>query len=103
LKVVGMKKKITKATFKSFIRQNRENLHIMEISRYDGMIDGIQINDNPKFQKAFDSPYPHENNLGIEGIWLTPSGNRFFMYDKDGWIGIEVHNCCRNFVVAVPA
>jgi hypothetical protein len=92
--------KITKATFKSFIKKN-ENLHIRTFSEFDGMVDGCVAIDTG-FKPITMSDRPHTNNLGIQGVWLVGQSRDYFReYNKDGYKGIEVSNCCGNFVIAV--
>ena len=96
-----MEKKITKATFKSFLRKNTENLFIQCRSSFDGMYDSVMPVDNPQFVPAIKADRFHENNCGVEGVWLVgQSGNSFHKYEKDGYSGIAVHNCCGSFIVA---
>lgn len=96
--------KITKATFKSFIKKAGPNLLIKCKSSFDGMIDGISYNPSAAFHPAQKAEHVHENNLGIQGVWLV-SGSRdmFQEYNKDGIRGIEVWNCCGSFVVGVKS
>lgn len=96
-----MEKKITKATFKSFLRKNADNLYIKEESSFDGMYDSVMQVSNPMFVPAISASNVHDNNCGIQGVWLVgQSGNSFYKYYKDGFTGFEVHNCCGSFVVA---
>ena len=93
--------KITKATFKSFIKKNRESLHINVKSKFDGMIDGCR-NENYGFVKANDAEHNNEHNLNIQGVWLVGGSRDYFReYSKNGMSGIEVSNCCGNFIVAI--
>ena len=95
--------KITKATFKSFVKKNRSNLLVNVKSHFDGMVDGC-VSLNGGFVKASDSYQPHENNLGIQGIWLVGGSRDYFSaYDQGGIKGIEVCNSCGRFVVGVKA
>jgi len=97
--------KITKATFKSFVRKNAENLHIKNLSDFDPMTDCVQQVDNAGFRQAEASNINHaqSHTLGISGIWLVgQSRDSFNAYEKDGFRGIEVYNSCGSFVVAVP-
>lgn len=99
-----MTKKITKATFKSFLRKNAESLLIRVDGEFDGMTDCRQSTGETKFVPVQKATYPHEENLGYAGMWLVGGGRDYFKpYAKDGLVGIEVWNCCRDFVVAVPA
>lgn len=93
--------KITKATFKSFIRKNRENLLIRVKSKFDGMTDMCQSTNSTGFDKALDADHKHDNNCGIQGVWITHNGNYFTEYEKDGIKGIEVYNCCGQFIIGV--
>jgi hypothetical protein len=95
-------KKITRATFKSFINKNRDKLFIRTLSNFDPMEDGVRNVEDSFHPVMFDERGFDVNTLGILGIWLTrrDSFNRFF---KDGFTGIEVYNCCGHFIVAVKA
>jgi len=91
--------KITKATFKKFLKQ--PNLLISQRSTFDGMVDGVMPSSDKSFKPI--EPDGHvENTLGIKGVWLVGGGRDFFThYEKDGIIGIEVYNCCGSFIVGV--
>lgn len=93
--------KITKATFKSFIRKNAGNLHVKVRSRFDGMTDCIQpIKDG--YTPAEPDRFP-ENTLGIKGVWLVGNSRDYFEpIEEHGFKGFKVVNCCGSFVVAVP-
>lgn len=94
-------RKITLATFKAWIRKNPGFL-IMHKSSFDGMIDGISYDSRAEFKAPSSAAFPCDNNLGYAGIWLVGgSRNSFDAYDKNGFVGIEVYNCCGSFVVAV--
>lgn len=92
--------KITKATLKSFVKKNREQLFVNVKSKFDGMTDGCE-SQNGGFQTA--QPTNHEaHTLGVKGIWLVgSSGNYFKPYSEDGFEGICVSNCCGHFIVAI--
>lgn len=99
-----MEKKITKATFKSFLRKNADKLFIQCRSSFDGMYDSVMPVDNPQFVPTIQSDRFHENNCGIQGVWIVgDSGNSFNKYEKDGYSGIAVHNCCGSFIVATKS
>jgi hypothetical protein len=96
-------RKITKATFKSFIKKNRDKLHI----KITGILNPIE--DGMDFKKSEFEPAKSINKyldytLGIEGIYLVDfrRGNYFKPYKDDNFTGIEVSNCCTYFTVAVP-
>ena len=96
-------KKITAATFKSFVSKNRQALQVACKSSFDGMIDGLSYGSST-FKPAADAVHPHGNNLGIAGVWLVGRSNDYFTaFNKNGMVGIEVSNCCGCFTVAIPA
>lgn len=95
--------KITKATFKSFLKKNEGKALIKVGSSFDGMYDCVMPVENAGFAPLEKSSNPHENNLGFAGIWLVGgSRNSFEEYNKNGLRGIRVYNCCGSFVVAAP-
>ena len=94
--------KITKATFKAFIRKNEKNLLIKEKSRFDGMTDCVMPVANDGFTPISAATYPCDNNLGFAGVWLVHgSRDSFEEFHQDGLRGISVWNCCGSFTVAV--
>jgi hypothetical protein len=94
--------KITKATFKSFVRKNEGKLLIRVDGQFDGMTDCVQPNADARFVKAVVADRFHENNVGVQGVWLVGgSGNFFRDYETATHKGIEVYNCCGSSVVAV--
>lgn len=99
--------KITLTTLKKFIKTNRTNLLIKNMSDYDGMADGVRDCNNKGFRVAVptDSQNDHPSHtLGIKGIWLVGNSRDYFTAFNDvsaGLNGIEVTNSCGNFVVAV--
>lgn len=100
-------KKITKATFKSFIRKNADQLHVCTLSTFDGMIDGVRSVAG-RFAPAQINPASQSTNtLGVQGVWLTNgrgTGSDYFSaFEGDGFTGIKVRNCCGSFIVAIPA
>ncbi len=97
-----MQKKITKATFKSFIRKNEGKIFIRSESSFDGMTDCVQQVSSPQFNKAEKADHMHDNNFGIRGVWLVGGSRDYFdAYNDNGFVGFRVHNCCGSFVVAV--
>ena len=96
-------KKMTKATFKSFVKRNLGRLYIKTKSDFDGMQDGVRAVDDD-FSPALDSPkeWNYGYDLGIQGIYLVGGGrDRFRPYADGAFSGIEVHNCCGSYVVAI--
>lgn len=97
-----MTKKITRATFKSFINKNRDKLYVRVDGRFDGMTDCVQRNNNAAFFPAKDTDLSHENTLGVQGVWLVNgSRDRYSEFKGHGYTGIEVYNCCGSFIVAI--
>lgn len=104
-------KKITAATFKSFVRNNAANLQINVKSAFDGMTDGCEPCKNGfkpakayRDQTAFIFDAEDKHSLGASGIWLVGQSRDWFQaYNQDGMTGIEVSNCCGRFIVAIPA
>lgn len=108
MKTATAAKKITKATFKSFVKRNRASLLIKTKSSFDGMCDGVREVEDNGFSKALDKDNGwsrdtwKDNNLGIHGIWLVGSSRDYFSSYADGtYSGIEVYNCCGSYIVAV--
>lgn len=96
--------KITKATFKSFIKKNRENLLIKRKSSFDGMVDCVMPTENSEFVKAQDTDGFNENTCGIHGVWLVNGSRDHFTEYSDGNVkGISVYNCCGSFIIGVKA
>ena len=96
-------KKFTLASAKSFIKKNRADLLIKVKSRFDGMYDCVMAFDSTRFEPVTPAYHSHENNLGINGVWFTHSGNSFYpLYnDNEEIVGFECYNCCGSFIVKV--
>ncbi len=93
--------KITRATFKKFIKNNIDNLYINVFSKIDAMIDGHEHYNEP-FTKIVKTDEFPEARCGIKGCWLVRGSRDYFKeYNKDGFKGIEVLNSCTNFVIAI--
>lgn len=94
--------KPTRATLKSFLKKNLERLYVLEKSRFDGMVDCVMPTGENGFTPARKADYVHENNYGIAGVWCVGGGRDYITpYEKDGFKGFEVYNCCGHFFVAV--
>ena len=94
--------KITKATFKSFLRKNEGKVLIQVKGAFDGMTDCMEFSDNPGWAPIEKADRAWEENCGYAGDWVVGgSRNSFQPYEKDGLKGISVWNCCRSFTVAV--
>lgn len=96
--------KITLTTVKKFIRENAGKLYISTESRFDGMTDGVERCADPSFTLAQtpEAGQNHENKLGIQGAWFVfSSRDHFTAFEKDGFKGIRVYNCCGSFSLGV--
>lgn len=101
-----LQKKITRATFKSFINKHKGHLNILELSRFDGMTDCIEnLKGRLPVPVKYETPdhnYRYDTTLGIEGVWLVGDSRDYFTaYQDTLYKGIEVSNCCGNFIVAI--
>lgn len=94
--------KVTLATLKAFLRANDGKLYVNQMSSFDGMTDCVQQCEGG-FRKVEDPiDLSKSNTLGVRGLWLV-GGSRDYIarYDKDGFIGMQVSNCCGSAVVAI--
>jgi len=100
-----MTKKITRATFKSFIKKNMENLFILNKADFDGMQDCVTECKGTPRKAEFKSPeneYALENTLGIKGVWLVGDSRDYFKtYEDEVFKGIEVSNSCGRFIIGI--
>jgi hypothetical protein len=93
--------KPTRATLKSFIKKNFDNMFVSEKSRFDGMVDCVMPSGDNSFTKALRPTYPHDNNMNVQGVWCVGGGRDYITpYEKDGFKGFDVSNCCGHFIVA---
>ena len=106
MKTENETKKITKATFKSFVKKNRASLLVKVGREYDGMVDGCVAVEGG-FKAAVDELSADEVNphtLGLKGVWMVGGGRDYFeSYSVNGVSGIRCSNCCGNFIVAVQS
>ena len=95
-------KKITKATVKSFIRKNINELYVKTISDFNGMTDCIEQVEN-NFKKVVGNlDFKCENTLGLNEVWfVNGSGDRFAEYSTDDFCGYITSNCCGSWIVAI--
>jgi hypothetical protein len=94
-------KKMTLATVKSFIKKNPELL-ISNRSSFDGMVDCVMPCNDQSFSPAIRVEDACNNRLGIQGAWFVlGGGDRFYEFENDQFKGIEVYNCCGQFILAV--
>lgn len=96
-----MTKKITRTTFKSFIKKNEGKLYIENNSKFDGMTDGIESCEGG-FTPVVKTDRNTAYTLGIQGAWLVGHSRDWFSaFSNDQFEGIHVSNCCGSFTVAV--
>lgn len=92
--------KTTKATIKSFIRKNIDNLYINKKSDFDGMCDCV-MPVNSGFKRAERANNNLDNTLGINGCWFVGSSRDYFYDYEDGiFKGYKINNCCGSFILA---
>lgn len=97
-------KKITKATFKSFVKKNLGKLYIRKESDFNGMTDGTDFYRDAKFVEVDCSKFniENDNNFGLRGVWLVGSSNNYFSrVDTAEHFGIHVYNCCGSFDLVI--
>jgi len=89
-----MTKKITKATIKSFIKKNKDNVLVKVISEFDGMVDGIEKSKNDEYKKIVSSS-SDINELFVLGR------NYFEVIDNEKYYGYSISNCCGLFELVI--
>jgi hypothetical protein len=97
-------RRITKATIKSFIKKNKNNLYLKVKRVFDGMIDGERdVKDDFSLVEVKDNQSnTFENTLGINGVWLVGSSrDGFRFYEDDFFKGFYCFNCCGSFILAI--
>ena len=94
-------KKITRTTFKTFIKKNYGNLFIDVRSDFNGMTDCVEMVEGG-FEKAVIENEHSEHTFGIRGAWLVNRGRDYFKsYEDEVYTGIYISNCCGSFTVAI--
>lgn len=94
--------KITKTTFKTFIKKNADKLLISYRSSFDGMQDCVTCSDDKSFRPITPTDKFIEHSYGITGLWLVGGGRDYFrMYEAEGLVGIEVSNSCGTQIIAI--
>ena len=96
--------KITKTTFKSFIKQHAAKGLLLKVnSEFDSMTDCVKTaNGTWRAVNGQQVQLDKANTMGIDGVWLVGGGRDWFeSFDADGLIGIRGMNCCGSFTVAV--
>ena len=96
-------KKPTKATFKSFIRKNKDRLYVKEVSRFNDMVDGVdEVNGEWQKVKTVDLERLKGDYEIIKGVWLVGDGRDYFDYYEDKeYKGIRLFNSCGRSIVAI--
>lgn len=87
------KKKITLSTLKSFLKRNKNDLHLKIHSRFNGMIDGLE-HFKDDFEPAEETEYNTYYTLGIKGLYVIPGRSYFNVFRDKNYIGITVWNSC---------
>lgn len=98
-----MTTRITKATIKSFIKKNQENLFLLTKSSYDGMVDGLSYNTESTFNKVtIEENANSKYTMGIKGAWFVGQSRDYFdAFENDNFIGYKVYNSCGSFYLAI--
>lgn len=93
-------KKITKATFKSFVKKNINNLYSVCFSDFDGMQDCVTSTERIlKKVTSFDWSRGY-GDCGMPNVWLVGHGDDYFCeIEYKGMKGIECYNCCGSWAV----
>lgn len=95
--------KITLATVKKFIRENRKVLFIQNNTAFDGMVDGLVPCDKG-FRQAVETQNDPNYTLGVTGAYFIPGSRNYFSeYNQNGFKGFRVSNCCGSFILAVQS
>lgn len=90
--------KITRATLKSFIKNNQVFIKVK--SSFDGMTDCVQSVAD-EFRKVEGFNFDDKNTFGISGLWLVDCSNNLFQeWENDEYRGIEIYNCCGASIIA---
>lgn len=101
LNTIRLNKKITLATVKSFIRNNRPDLYIKVKSSFDGMTDMVEPVAGGFVPAKEDKDHVAET-LGIKGAWFVGDSRDYFSYYKeDSWEGIKINSSCGSFILAI--
>jgi len=98
-------KKITRATLKSFIEKNKDNLFINVQSVFDnahkrnGMESSLE-----GWVEAKETPCNNDTTFEIEHVLIVrgcTGGNNFYYFDDGVYQGIGYRNCAGNGIIAV--
>jgi len=95
------KKRITLSTLKAFARSNKDRIYAKELSRFDGMVDGISWVDDG-FEKTEITEPTNQCRTGIRKIYTVyGNGNYCEFWENENFAGIKVYNCCGSSVLAI--
>lgn len=95
-------KKITRATLKAFILKNRDKLFHLTKNSFDGHVDCVMPTSEPVFKRVNSIEIENKTTFGIKDAWLVGNGDDYFtLYEDAQYIGIEVSNCCANWIVVI--
>ena len=86
-------KKITRATFKAFIKKNIANLYTVCFSEFNGMTDGLDFYEDPEVHKETTYDFGNKYTLGLSNVWLC-GDDRYSLIEYNGMHGIKYYNCC---------
>ena len=87
--------KITIATIKKFIKENKDNLYIKTKDRFDGMYDCVMEREDQSWHKVTYDP-TNTYGLGIPGAFFVKSSRDYFTPIENGY---EVYNACGTFQI----
>lgn len=95
-------KKVTRATLKTFINKNINNLYIKNKSNFDGMVDCVMDNQGAQYRKAVPATAESTYNLGIAGAWFVGQSRDYFeVIETAEYFGYNVSNCCGSFDLVI--
>jgi len=85
--------KFTRASLKSWIKKNKDNLYIKKTSSFNGMIDCVDSVEDPKNIRVESEriDFTKKHDFWIVGLWLVPGSRNSFDLDNNE---VRVYNCC---------
>lgn len=97
-------KRITKATFKSFIRKNADRLYVRTSWEFNSIDDGYHSSVDYGFTPAAVRVLNNDPmDLEVVGVKLAHDRNFFLPFNDKGLVGYAVINFYGKFIVAIPA
>lgn len=92
--------KITRATIKSFIKKNQNNLYIKKESDFDGRVDCV-VEVDGEFSKVEVKDMSDEHKLGVSGAWFVGGSRDYFTeFENENFKGFDISNSCGSFILA---